>query len=121
MVELLEKLSATTDFDAIGGPTFGADPIVAGILMLINSIGFMVRKEPKDHGNTNLIEGPVEPGMNVVIVEDTVTTGGSAKKAIKAARDFGLNVKAVGSIFFRGTENPFDVPFVYVLDLKSIT
>ncbi len=114
-----QELNKIAKFVAVGGPTSGADPLVAGILMLSNLKGFMVRKEPKGHGTNKLIDGPVEPGMDVVIVEDTVTTGGSAIKAIQAARDFGLKVNAVGSIFFRGEKSPFDVPFVYLFKVDD--
>jgi orotate phosphoribosyltransferase len=118
---LLAEMKKHVKFQAIGGPSAGADPLVAGMIIPDNLIGFMVRKEPKGHGTNQLIDGPVKPGMNVIIVEDTVTTGGSALKAIQAAKDFGLNVKGVGTIFFRGTKNPFDVPFTFLYDLSEFT
>lgn len=114
-----QELRKVTNFQAIGGPCDGAYPVVCGILMLSNLKGFMIRKEVKGHGTNKLIEGDVESGMDVAIVEDTVTTGGSAKKAIEKVREFGLNVKVVGSIFFRGTSNPFDVPFVYLFKVNE--
>ena len=116
---LLFELNEVAKFSSVGGPSSGADPLVAGMIMSNNTSGFVIRKESKDHGTKKMIEGPILPGTDVAIVEDTVTTGGSAKKAIKIARDFGLNVKAIGSIFFRGNENPFDVPFVYLFDLNE--
>jgi orotate phosphoribosyltransferase len=57
--------------------------------------GFLVRKEPKDHGTQRYIEGPVEPGQRVVIVEDVVTTAGSSLVAIDRALEFGLVVERV--------------------------
>jgi orotate phosphoribosyltransferase len=61
--------------------------------------GFMVRKEAKGHGTQQFIEGPVEPGDRVAIVEDVITTGGSALKAIERAEAFGLHVtKVIGII-----------------------
>lgn len=82
---------------AVGGMAVGAVPIVSAILCFaglrqIPLAGFFVRKESKDHGTGKRIEGPVEPGQNVVIVEDVVTTGGSCIAAIEAAREYGLRV-----------------------------
>ena len=57
--------------------------------------GFIVRKEPKDHGTKSLIEGPLEPGTVVCIVEDTTTTGGSLMKAVRAAEEAGCRVAQV--------------------------
>jgi len=80
----------------VGGLTIGADPIVAGIvtcsfLMNYPVSGFIVRKEPKKHGTHLWIEGPVEKGMRVAIVDDVVTSGGSIIKAINTCRDEGLD------------------------------
>jgi orotate phosphoribosyltransferase len=77
--------------DSIGGLTMGADPIACAISYASASTGtplraFTVRKEPKTHGTGKLIEGPFRAGDRVVVIEDTITTGGSAKKAIDAVR-----------------------------------
>lgn len=92
--------------DAVGGMAIGADPITASIVTIagtkdIELSGFMVRKEAKGHGMGRQVEGPVEPGQNVVIVEDVITSGGSAIKAVEAAREFGLNVLYVLAIIDR--------------------
>jgi orotate phosphoribosyltransferase len=63
--------------------------------------GFMVRKEPKDHGTKRFIEGPVAPGERVVIVEDVTTTGGSSLVAIDRALEFGLVVERVVTVIDR--------------------
>ena len=75
--------------DAVGGLTMGADPIAYAIAaeswresMPIHA--FSVRKRAKRHGRGQLIEGCFEPGARVVIVEDVITTGGSALKAFEA-------------------------------------
>lgn len=86
---------------AIGGLTMGADPIAAAVVYTaflnkraINS--FVIRKERKEHGLKKLVEGDVQSGDRVVIVDDVITTGGSTIRAIEAARDEGLEVvKAV--------------------------
>ena len=62
---------------------------------------FIVRKEAKEHGMTNLIEGPVKPGSKVSIVDDTCTTGGSLLHAIKAAESIGCEVVQVLAILDR--------------------
>ncbi len=92
--------------DAVGGMAIGADPITASIVTIagtqeIDLYGFMVRKEAKEHGMGRHVEGPVEPGQNVVIVEDVITSGGSAIRAAEAAQAFGLNVLYVLAIIDR--------------------
>ncbi len=91
---------------AVGGMSIGADPITAAVITLagvrgVPLLGFMVRKEPKGHGTNRYIEGPVQPGDDVVIVEDVVTTGGSSLLAIDRAIEFGLRVKRVIAIVDR--------------------
>ena len=85
---------------AVGGMAIGADPITAAAITMAavhgrSLRGFMVRKEAKDHGTKRFVEGPVQPGETVVIVEDVVTTGGSALAAIDRAVEFGLTVRGV--------------------------
>jgi orotate phosphoribosyltransferase len=90
---------------AVGGPTLGADPIVAVVAALSQQTAhtsnappisaFIVRKETKQHGTQQLIEGwRGQPGDPVVIVEDTCTTGGSLLKAMDHATAAGMNVIA---------------------------
>jgi len=86
--------------EAIGGLTLGADPIAAAVAYTaflnkkpVNS--FVVRKEQKEHGLKKLVEGDVQAGNRVVIVDDVITTGGSTIKAITAARAEGLEVVQV--------------------------
>ncbi len=100
------ELLAEFDFDAIGGMSIGADPIVGGMLTVAaesnrDVVGFMIRKESKGHGTNKFVEGPVKPGMKVVIVEDVVTTGGSALLAVDRVQDFGCEVVAVAGIVDR--------------------
>jgi orotate phosphoribosyltransferase len=86
--------------DSIGGLTMGADPIACAVSYASATStsplrAFTVRKEPKTHGTGKLIEGPFQSGDRVVVVEDTVTTGSSAKKAIDAVRAAGGTVIGV--------------------------
>ena len=92
--------------EAVGGPTLGADPIVAGICLLSGQVArplpaFIVRKETKDHGRGKRIEGPVSAGQRVAVVEDTVTTGGALGAAISAVEEAGMVVGAVRCIVDR--------------------
>lgn len=91
---------------AIGGMSIGADPVTSAVVTMagvegIDLRGFMVRKEPKDHGTKRYIEGPVVPGERVVIVEDVTTTGGSSLVAIDRAIEFGLVVERVVTVIDR--------------------
>ena len=75
--------------DAIGGLTMGADPVAYAIAGESWRAGnplhaFSVRKETKQYGEGRLIEGCFEPGASVIVVEDVITTGGSALKACEA-------------------------------------
>ncbi|HET7373699.1 MAG TPA: orotate phosphoribosyltransferase [Gemmatimonadaceae bacterium] len=86
--------------DAVGGLTLGADPIACAISYASATSAtpvraFTVRKEPKAHGTGRLIEGPFRAGDRVVVIEDTITTGGSARKAIDAVRAEGGTVLGV--------------------------
>ena len=92
--------------DAIGGMAIGADPITAAVITVAGQQhkplrGFIVRKESKQHGKGRDVEGPVQAGYNVVIVEDTTTTGGSSLRAIEKAEAAGLNVVGVISVVDR--------------------
>jgi len=86
--------------DAVGGLTLGADPMSFAIAYASAIAGspiraFTVRKEAKAHGTGRLIEGPFREGDRVAIVEDVITTGGSALRATQAVRDAGGAVVGV--------------------------
>ncbi len=104
MLEQITRLNPLPS--AVGGMAIGADPITAAIVTVAGQrnlplLGFMVRKEPKGHGTGRQVEGPVEPGQSVVIVEDVITSGGSALAAVDAAQAFGLKVVGVIGIIDR--------------------
>jgi orotate phosphoribosyltransferase len=92
--------------DAVGGLTMGADPVSCAIAYASALAGaplraFTVRKEAKAHGAGKLIEGPFRAGDRVVVVEDTITTGGSALKAVGAVRAEGGEVLGVLAVVDR--------------------
>ena len=61
-----------------------------------------VRPEPKTHGRKNQIEGYIENGQTVVVIEDLISTGGSSLKAVKALEEVGCTVKGMAAIFTYG-------------------
>ncbi|HEX5050877.1 MAG TPA: orotate phosphoribosyltransferase [Planctomycetota bacterium] len=91
---LLERLRRYPEITAVGGLTLGADPLASAVAALSFETGqnlkaFLVRKEAKGHGTGSRIEGDLDVGERVCIIEDTVTTGGSARKAIDAVLEAG--------------------------------
>ena len=95
------------DTGYVAGLTLGADPLVSGVSLvsaLDNKMvnGLIVRKEAKGHGTQAWIEGPLpKEGTKITVLEDVITTGGSAIKAVKRLRDAGYEVKRVVSIVDR--------------------
>ena len=92
--------------DAVGGLTLGADPVSYAIAYA--SAGrerpvraFTVRKEAKTHGTGKLVEGPFRDGDRVVVIEDVITTGGSALRAVDAIRAAGGDVLGVLAVVDR--------------------
>ncbi|MEO8560484.1 MAG: orotate phosphoribosyltransferase [bacterium] len=84
-------LDARWNVDAVGGLTLGADPVSYAIAYASAMTerplrAFTVRKEAKTHGTGRLIEGPYREGDRVVVIEDVITTGGSALRAVEAIR-----------------------------------
>jgi orotate phosphoribosyltransferase len=97
-------LAALRDTDwqvnAVGGLTLGADPISFAIAYASAETtspvrAFTVRKEAKPHGAGRLIEGPFQAGDRVAVIEDVITTGGSALRAAEAVRTAGGTVAGV--------------------------
>lgn len=94
------------DIQAIGGLTLGADPVAFAVAYTSASTprpirAFTVRKEPKGHGAGRLVEGPVAAGDRVAIVEDVITTGASALRAVSAIRAMGSTVVGVLAVVDR--------------------
>jgi orotate phosphoribosyltransferase len=114
--------------DAIGGMTLGADPIVCPVAALSHLAGrplraFIVRKETKEHGTGRRIEGKLEPGSRVVVIDDVVTTAGSTLKAIEAAEGEGHEVVAVICVVDReegGTQKLSRWPFFPIFTKSEI-
>jgi orotate phosphoribosyltransferase len=91
---------------ACGGLTQGADPLALALAYYSAGQGdpiqaFSVRKEPKMHGARRWIEGCANPGDQVFVLDDVVTTGGSTVKAIHACREGGLDVRGAAVLVDR--------------------
>ncbi|MBK6684789.1 MAG: orotate phosphoribosyltransferase [Deltaproteobacteria bacterium] len=100
-VTLYEK-RVGVKLDGVGGLTMGADPLASAVTMTASLLGrhlpaFLVRKEPKGHGTQAYLEGVknLPAGGRLAVLEDVVTTGGSAAKAIDRAREAGFVVPLV--------------------------
>jgi len=92
--------------DAVGGPSLGADPIVGATLAVAGGervplSGFLVRSAVKEHGTQKLVEGPLKKGQRVLIVEDTVTTGGSLLKAAEEVKKVGAEIVMIAPLVDR--------------------
>ena len=115
--------------DAVGGLTLGADPIISSIVLLSESTrqplnGLIVRKEQKTHGTERLIEGPTAGVNEVVVVDDVVTSGGSAKQAVEQLRESGLTVVLAIALIdrlagFEQTMQEIDVPTRAILTIDD--
>jgi orotate phosphoribosyltransferase len=81
---------------SVGGPVMAAIPLACAAIAVAEGddlVGFFVRKERKEHGLQRWVEGPVEAGTSCLVVEDTVTTGGSTVAAIERIREEGLEIR----------------------------
>jgi len=127
--EILRTIrSLGIEAQAIGGLTLGADPIVCPVAALSYLEGpplraFIVRKEAKGHGTERSIEGNLEPGCRVIIVDDVITTASSTLRAIEAAQAAGFTVVAVICIVDReegGAEKLAAWPFYPIFRRSEI-
>jgi orotate phosphoribosyltransferase len=93
--ELIAAAASRLGAQAVGGPVMAAIPLACAAIAVPEGddlLGFFVRKERKQHGLQQWVEGPVEPGTRCLVVEDTVTTGGSTIDAIGRMREHGLEL-----------------------------
>jgi orotate phosphoribosyltransferase len=94
---------------------FGKPDVIAGVatgaigigILVAESLGLpfvYVRPEPKKHGRQNQVEGHLEAGQSVVVVEDLISTGGSSLLAVAALKEAGANIKGMAAVFTYGFE-----------------
>lgn len=114
--------------DAVGGLTLGADPISyaiayasAGAPPMVRA--FTVRKEAKSHGTGKLVEGPFQSGDRVAVIEDVITTGGSALRACEALGAAGATIVGVLALVDReeGGREALESAGLSVLALTTAT
>ena len=112
LASLLLLSNVKTDY--VAGLTLGADPLVSGVALvsaldnrLVNAL--IVRKEAKGHGTQAWIEGLLpRERTNITVLEDVITTGGSAIKAVEKLRDIGFKVDRKVSIVDRQEDGEAD-------------
>jgi orotate phosphoribosyltransferase len=98
-----ELRALDVDFEAVGGLTMGADQLAHGIALISSCEWFVVRKEPKNRGTNELIEGAqIGRTTRVLLVDDVVTTGGSIQRAYEVIADAGAQVVAAATLVDRG-------------------
>ena len=129
LLEAVEK-----DAVAVAGLTLGADPLVSGVAVVcgldnIKVNALIVRKEAKGHGTQAYIEGKLpEKGAKITVLEDVITTGGSAIQAVQRLRDAGYVVNRIAAIVDRQVNNEADdamkeadLELVSIFKLEDIT
>ena len=120
LLELVEPAAV-----AVAGLTLGADPLVSAVALQAALEGrsldaLIVRKEAKGHGTGAWLEGPLPPpGSTITVLEDVVTTGGSALKAVAQLREAGYRVERVVAIVDR-QEGGAEAMAAAGLDLRSL-
>jgi orotate phosphoribosyltransferase len=110
---ILFQMLAEADITAAGGLTLGADALANALAVISYQQGkpikaFIVRKDVKDHGTKSAIEGGVQSGERVAVIDDVITTGGSTITAIEKAKGAGLVIDRVIALIDReegGREN----------------
>lgn len=108
--------------DVIAGVATGGIPQGALVAQDLGLPFVYVRQTEKKHGMGNVIEGVLEPGQSVVIIEDLISTGGSSLKAAQAIRDAGCTVKGMAAIFtygFKVAEDAFKEAKVNLITLSN--
>jgi orotate phosphoribosyltransferase len=127
--ELIAARAGELGAEAVGGPATAAiPPACAAIAVPAGDelLAFFVRGERKEHGLQRWVEGPVGAGMRCLVVEDTVTTGGSTATAIERIREEGLEVAGVVAVVDRlagGAERieaAADVPYRALVTIDEI-
>jgi orotate phosphoribosyltransferase len=92
---IAQSFAAKLDGEKLAGVALGAVPLVAATSVETSSPYVIVRKQQKEYGTGNRIEGELNAGESVVVIEDIATTGQSALDAVRALRDAGATVERV--------------------------
>lgn len=109
------------EFDIVAGTATAGIPHAAWIAEKLNLPMIYVRGKAKDHGKENLVEGPLEKGQKVIVIEDLVSTGDSSINSVNAIRNLGGEVSHVFSIITYGIGKGADAFKENNLELISLT
>ena len=103
LIELGKMFAAkvTSEVDRIAGAELGAVPLAAAAGMAANKPFVFIRNQKKDYGTAKQIEGVLERGDMVMIVEDVLTTGGQVLEAVKTIQDAGGKVERIVAVIDR--------------------
>ncbi len=96
-------------FDVVAGVATAGIPHGALLADALNLPFVYVRDKPKSHGRQNQIEGELQPGQSVLVIEDLISTGGSSMKAIDALQEAGATVVGILAIFTYGFQEASDL------------
>ena len=122
----LAELSSEFDFDVVIGVATAGIPHGMLLADAIDAPFGYVRSKSKSHGRQNQIEGDIKPGQKALVVEDLISTGGSALAAIAALRDAGIEVVGLLAIFTYGFSHSVmamekaEVPFKTLLNYENL-
>src|SRR5260370_33178200 len=105
--ELVFELVKAAGVEQVGGMAAGALPVTDAVIAAahrgsVEIRGCFVRKETKQHGLQQMVEGAFKPGLRTAVIDDTITTGGSSLQAVAAMREAGANVVAAIALVERG-------------------
>lgn len=122
--ELLSLIAAEAEGkvegeDAVAGTALGGVPIATALSLRADLPLLIVRKEAKDHGTAERVEGPLGEGKRALVVEDVTTTGGSLLSAVEALREAGASVERAVVVVDRG-EGAVDRLSVEGVELVSL-
>jgi len=126
---VMEEVDSWTKVTAIGGPAYGAIPIVSGMLTMFAEHkwpmrGFFVRKETKEYGKKELLEGHLNENDAVILIEDVTTTGGSLLKAVNEVQKVATVIQVISVVDRnQGAYDLFkekSIPFKSILNISQI-
>ncbi len=98
---IVERMAEHTDGDRIAGMALGAIPIATALALRVRCPFLMVRKKTKGYGKSKRLEGRVEKGEKITVVEDVTSSGGSAAETIDIIRERGASVDKVLTVVDR--------------------
>jgi orotate phosphoribosyltransferase len=99
--EMAKAISSHVGHEKLAGMALGAVPLVVAVALQTDRLYVIVRKDQKEHGTMDKIEGDVRPGEEFIVIEDVATTGASALRVVEALRAKGATAKKVVTVVDR--------------------